>query len=518
MKPFLSTLLAAAGLLATASCMVGPDYRAPEADVAEAWSGPDDAPGRRSGDPSPRWWSELGDPTLDQLIDAACRSNLSLQEAGVRVLEARARLNRSIGDLFPQQQGIGGQVAHARQSGALTPPGVAADSTTSQALFSASWEIDFWGRYRRAIEADRAAFLGSVAAYDDARVTLIADVASSYVRLRTLEERLRVARQNVEAQRESLRIVSVQFKSGATGERDVRQATTQLAQTQAQIPKFEESLRQTRHALAVLLGETPDRIEARLTSPGRIPLAPEGIATGIPRDLLRRRPDVRAAELAAASASALIGVARADLYPAFSLSGTFGFASTRAGGHSLTDLADWPNRAYGLTGGFFMPLFNYGRLTNQVRVQDARFQAAALRYRNAVLNAQREVEDGLATFQCRRQAAALLAQAVEAARRSTALATSQYQGGQTDYTTVILAEQTQLDVEDALAEAQGGVAQGIIAVYRALGGGWQTRQERDVVSDDIKAEMARRTNWGRLLEPSEHLPETPGAENGGTNP
>lgn len=500
-----------AGAMLLTSCMVGPDYKEPKLDLAQEWTDGAKKEGLPGVKDDPRWWRTFEDPTLDQLIEVASRNNLTLQVAGVRVLEARAHLNKTIGELFPQQQGISGQVAYTKLGSALaSPPTARADQTTDQALFSASWEIDFWGKYRRSIESDRAAFLGSLANYDNAMVTLIGDVASSYVSIRTIEERIRVAESNVKAQQESLRIAEAQFKAGASGERDVQQATTQLAQTEAQIPSLQESLRQARNGLALLLGETPDKVEKHLTGTSRIPKAPDNAATGVPRDLLRRRPDVRAAELAAASASAMIGVAKADLYPSFTLSGQFGFASSTVGGSSLADIGNWPNRTLGLTGGFFMPIFNYGRLTNQVRIQDAQFQEAALSYRNTVLSAQREVEDGLASFTCQRLVVVQLAKAATAARRSTELAIVQYRNGQTDYTTVILAEQTQLAVEDALASAQGNVVLGLVSVYRALGGGWEIREGRDVVPDDVKEEMKKRTNWGRVLEPAEHLP---GAKN-----
>ena len=388
-------------------------------------------------------------------------------------------------------------------------PGIDRNYLSDQVLFAASWEIDFWGKYRRAIESDRATYLGTIASYDDALVTLIADVASSYVNIRTLEERLRVARRNLELQQESLRIATVQFGAGETSERDVQQATTQLGQTEAEIPRFEESLSQAKDALALLLGRTPAAVDRYLAGPSRIPAAPATVAAGIPKDLLRRRPDVRAAGLAAASQCALIGVAKAAMYPSFSLAGEFGLTGNNELNNSLSDMFNWQNRAVSAGAGFVFPIFNYGRLINQVRVQDAQFQAAVLSYQNTVLSAQREVEDGLAAFANERRAVTVLARAAAAARRSTELAVIQYKGGQTDYTTVVSAEQNELAVEDSLASTQGNVVLGIISVYRALGGGWQIRQGHDVISDEVKAEMARRTDWGRLLEPARHLP--PGA-------
>ena len=496
--------------LSTASCKVGPNYATPSAKVASHWQENPAVTNRAYGAAEEYWWRCFDDPVLDRLVESAFRNNLSLQVAGVRILETRARLNKSIGNLFPQQQALSGQINYARLDDTVVSaiPGLDRNYLSDQVLFAATWEVDVWGKYRRAIESDRASYLGAIATYDDVLVTLIADVAGSYVNIRTLEERLQVARRNLVLQRESLRIATVQFNAGETSERDVEQATTQTAQTEAAIPRLEESLKQYKNGLAVLLGITPDGVDQHLAGPGHIPTAPPTVAVGIPKDLLRRRPDVRAAGLEAASRSASIGVAKAAMYPSFSLAGEFGLTGSNELNNSLADMFSWQNRALRAGAGFVFPIFNYGRLVNQVRVQDAQFQQAVLHYQNTVLSAQREVEDGLAAFANEQRVVSLLKRAATSARRSAALALVQYKGGQTDYTTVVSAEQNQLAVEDSLASNQGNVALGIIAVYRALGGGWQIREGRDVISDEVKAEMARRTDWGRLLEPERHLPAT----------
>jgi NodT family efflux transporter outer membrane factor (OMF) lipoprotein len=494
-----------------ASCTVGPNYTTPRSKVTGQWMENPAIANRPPGAAETFWWRNFEDPVLNELVEIAYRNNPSLQIAGVRVLEGRARLNKSIGNLFPQQQGIAGQVGYSRLSDGLTSkiPSIDPDYASAQVLFGATWEIDFWGKYRRGIESDRAAYLGSIAAYDDALVTLISDVASSYVNLRTVEERLRVARRNLRTQQDSLRIATVQFEGGETSERDVQQAKAQLAQTESQIPRLEQTLIQTRNGLAVLLGDTPGEVDQRLTGPSHIPVASTNVVAGIPRDLLRRRPDVRAAGLAAASKSALIGVAKAQMYPAFSLSGEFGVSGNNEAGNSLADMFSWESRALNAGAGLVFPVFNYGRLINQVRVQDAQFQEAVLNYQNTVLVAQQEVENGLAAFADQQRAALLLKKATAAAQRSTELALVQYRAGQTDYTTVLTAEQGQLAVEDSLATTEGDVVLAIISVYRALGGGWELRAGHDVISDEVKAEMARRTDWGRLLESSGHLPSSP---------
>ncbi|HEY1435328.1 MAG TPA: TolC family protein [Thermoanaerobaculia bacterium] len=489
-------------LVLASGCLVGPNYTTPKSDVAPQWLPSPAASPKPLNAADAYWWKLFDDPVLDGLVEAAYQNNLTLQIAGVRVLEARAQLNKSIGNLFPQQQGLSGAINWSQVNTPLT-----VNKADDNLLFAASWEIDVWGKIRRGIESDRATYLGTLASYDDALVTVIADVATSYVNIRTAEERLRVASKNVETQKESLRVASVQFKYGETSELDVKQASTLLAQTRAQIPALENTLRQAKDGLALLLGETPDLVDARLTGPSQIPVAPAEATVGIPKDLLRRRPDVRAAGLRAASQSALIGVAVASMYPSFSLTGAFGFASTNLASSSLSDLFTWQSRVAQAGASFFFPIFNYGRLINQVRVQDAQFEEAVLAYQNAVLSAQREVEDGLSAFETSRQALENLETASAASSRTTELSMLQYKAGETTYTTVLTSEQSELTIEDSAASTKGNVALGLISVYRALGGGWELRGDRDVVPDEVKAEMARRTNWGSMLAVADHMPK-----------
>jgi NodT family efflux transporter outer membrane factor (OMF) lipoprotein len=510
-KPAKRAIFFLAGVLVTlaCSCKVGPDYTTPKSSVAGQWMKNPVIAHSSPGVADIYWWRHFNDPVLDSLITNACQNNLSLQAAGVHVLETRAKLNQSIGNLFPQQQGISGQLNYSRLDDGLTSliPGINQNYLQDEALFSATWEMDFWGKYRRGIESDRATFLGSIAAYDDAMVTLIADVASTYVNIRTLQERLQVAERNLATQKESLRIATAQFNAGETSELDVQQATTQLAQTESQIPQLNEALAQNKNGLAVLLGERPDEMDGQLAGPEKIPVAPTNVVVGIPKDLLRRRPDVQEAGLQAAAFSALIGVAKANLYPSFSLSGEFGFSGNNEGNNSLSDIFNWQSHALNAGAGLVMPIFNYGRLINQVRVQDAQFQQAILKYQNTVLAAQQEVENGIASFAGEQKALISLNRAAASSRRSTELAMVQYKGGQTDYTTVLTAEQAELNVENNVAVTKGNVALGLIAIYRALGGGWEIRGDGDVIPDSVKAEMARRTDWGKMLEASHHLPK-----------
>jgi len=313
-------------------------------------------------------------------------------------------------------------------------------------------------------------------------------------------ERLRIARENAEAQRETLNLADIRFRNGEVSETDTEQAKSEYAETRSQIPQLQIGLRQNQHALSILLGRPPSDLEDLLGSGGPIPAAPPQVAIGIPADLLRRRPDIRSAEQQAAAQSALIGATKAELYPAFSLSGTFGFLSTDIGNSDLSDAFDWKSRVVTIGPAVVWNVLNYGQITNQVRAQDAVFQQAILSYQNTVLQAQQEVEDGLASFLGNQETVALLSEAVAAARRSVDLAAAQYRAGATAYTTVLTAQQNLLQQQDQLAVTQGSVAQGLISLYRALGGGWETREAGDLVRADIEETMAKRTDWGGLLQ------------------
>jgi NodT family efflux transporter outer membrane factor (OMF) lipoprotein len=515
-------------LLAVSGCLeVGPDFAAPEAPVAAGWLNAADPRVRMAAPADATWWDAFADPRLSHLIEIAQQQNPTVQIAGVRVLQARAQLGATIGDLYPQKQQVFGEVTHERLSDRESSRGLTRDIAqrsgvrrnlpslddnsfwVTQFGLGASWELDLWGKFRRAIEGANASLLASVASYDDALVSLAAEVASAYVNIRTFEERLRIAQGNALTQRETLRLAEVRFRNGETSETDVAQARSEYAQTQSQIPQLEIGLRQNRHALSMLLGMPPSNLEDLLGPPGPIPAAPAEVAIGIPAELLRRRPDIRSAEQQAAAQSAMIGATKADLYPAFSLSGTFGFLSTDIGGADLGDAFDWKSRVVSFGPAVVWNVLNYGQITNQVRAQDAAFQEAVLSYQNTVLQAQQEVEDALASFLGAQDSVALLAEAVASARRSVDLATVEYREGATDYTTVLTAEQNLLEQQDQLAVTQGSVAQGLISLYRALGGGWQARAGEDFVPDDIKEAMAGRTNWGGLLENA-----SPAAEEG----
>jgi NodT family efflux transporter outer membrane factor (OMF) lipoprotein len=496
----ISALLA---LLAAGCAMVGPDYSRPTVKVEQTWLEIADHKVHPAEGNYKDWWQVFKDPALNGLIDTAYRENLTLRIAGVRVLEARAQLGIAVGEFYPQTQQGAGSYARTRMSERDPSAAYSSQFTFGQteAGLNAAWELDFWGKFRRNIQSADAGLQASIADYDNALVSLTADVATNYILIRTLEKRLAIARENVRLQTESLQIAEARFEGGTTSQRDVEQAKTVLASTEATIPTLETQLRQTQNALCVLLGLPPRDLTSRLQGPQEIPAPPPQVAVGIPADLLRRRPDIRRAELQAMAQCSRIGVAKADLYPAFSLTGAVGFASSDVVNFYLGDVTSWRSRTTSFGPSFQWNLFNYGQITNQVRVQDARFQQLLLAYQNSVLTAQQEVEDNLVAFLQAQERARFLAESTAAAMRSLDLAVIQYREGITDFTTVLTAQQALLTQQNDLAVTLGDISRNLVGVYRALGGGWQIREGQDFVPVEIKEAMAKRTNWGRLLTP-----------------
>jgi NodT family efflux transporter outer membrane factor (OMF) lipoprotein len=495
---------------------VGPEFTPPPVAVSQTWLEAGDQRVKTETTRYRNWWRVFDDPVLDRLIGRAYKENLSLRIAGVRVLEARAQLGIAVGELFPQTQQASGSLQYFRpseQSSQSVFQGSASGTPIrfwqSQIGLGANWEIDFWGKFRRAIEAGNASWLASIANYDNALVSLTANVASSYILIKTFEKRIAIARQNVETQRESLKIAEARYQYGAASQLDVHQAKTVLYNTEASIPPLEAQLRQAKDTLSVLLGLPPSHLADELAGSSDIPVSPPQVIVGIPADLLRRRPDIRSAEQQAAAQCAQIGVTKADLYPAFSLTGSFGFVSTDLGKSSLADMFKWSSRNIQAGPSFQWNILNYGQITNNVRVQDARFQELLITYQNAVLAAQQEVEDNLTAFLRAQEQARSLARSAAAARDAFDLATQQYREGVVDFTTVLVAQQSLLSVQDNLAATLGNIATNLVGVYQALGGGWEVREGKDLIPPEIKEEMAKRTHWGKLLAPASYNPVPP---------
>ncbi|MDJ0949608.1 MAG: efflux transporter outer membrane subunit, partial [Alphaproteobacteria bacterium] len=425
---------------------LGPDFEKPEADVSATFTETADAKVKAEPADYSQWWTTFNDPVLNSLVASARAQNLDLQAAGVRILEARAVLGIATGNQYPQTQQATGSITGNKLGGESPFTSPRNSFTDFQAGFDAAWELDFWGRFARGIESADAGLRASIADYDDLLVSLTAEVASTYTQIREFEERIRLARRNVEIQTRTLQIADVRFRAGAVTELDVTQARANLRSTQALVPEFEIGLRQSQNALSILLGQPPSELRDVLGGDKPIPTAPPEVAVGIPAELLRRRPDIRRAELDAATQSAQIGVARADLFPRFQLVGNIGFEADQA--------KDWfTGRAFNAFGGPTVSwnILNYGRITNNVRAQDARYQQLIVDYQNTVLQAAQEVEDGLAGFIRSQQQARFLAGAVQALTRSVDLSLQQYRTGVVDFQRVLDVQRDLVGRQDDLA-------------------------------------------------------------------
>jgi NodT family efflux transporter outer membrane factor (OMF) lipoprotein len=463
--------------------------------MADGWIAREGYDVPRHAEPIGPWWETFDDPILTDLIVEAYRRNPSLQAAGIRVLEAQARRGIAIGTLFPQtQNAVGGYRRVVASKNTIAPP---PDRSFDEFLlgFDVAWELDLWGAFRRGIESADAEVLAAVADYDDVLVSLLAEVAANYIGIRTSQEGLEVARSNAELQRKSFGIASERAQYGAVTDVDPAQAATLLYDTEAQIPAFEARIDQQASTLSTLLGMPPRRVgellgEARIG----IPAPPADIALGLPADLLRRRPDVRRTERVLAAQSAQIGIAKADLLPHFSLVGSINLDSTDAEKF-------FEGRSFEAFGGptFRWAILNYGRITNNVRVQDARYQALVNDYTSAVLNAQADVESALAAHRGSIRRTASLQQSVDAATRAVDLIGRQYAEGAVDFTTVLLAQDFLVQQQDLLVASRGQDALTVVTLYKSLGGGWEPWVGRSVVSEEDAAAMSERTRWGDLL-------------------
>ncbi len=456
---------------------VGPNYAKPPAPVEEKWI---DSYDKRLVSTTPQnveWWTILNDPVLNSLIQRAYKDNLTLKQAGYRVLQFQAQRAIAAGNLLPQTQ----QASAGYSRNAVSKEAVNTSFVPSRFydLYSAglnlSWELDFWGRLRRNLESANANLNASIEDYDNALVTLIGNVASTYVNVRTFQTRIKLASDNMSLQRETYKIAEAKFNAGSSTKLDVDQALTNLAQVESLIPSLEISLRQAENLLCTLLGIPPQEMQDIIGTASIPKVAPE-LIVGIPAELLRRRPDVLSAERLAAAQSAQIGVAQAQLYPIVSINGVVSWQASK-----FPDLFNSQAMAGSIGPSLQWNILNYGRLVNGVRVQDALFQQAAANYQSVVLKAQQEVENSVTSYLKGHQVVRALAKGVIASEDGARLGTIQFKEGKITFVTLALLQQNLLTQQDQLATAYGNLAQSLIQTYQALGGGWQIRLENNGV-------------------------------------
>jgi NodT family efflux transporter outer membrane factor (OMF) lipoprotein len=459
-------------LLASAllgACAVGPDYREPEVPQADAWharSRPAVTPGTANAQSLAAWWTTLNDPLLDELVARALAGSRTVAEARARVAESRARYGIASAGLFPTLDAD----ASVNDSGTDGDTGAAIDIDSRRQTYvaglDAGWELDLFGGRRRSVEAAGATLAASEADLRDVLVTLLGDVALGYIEVRTAQSRLTNAERNLETQRELLDITRWQSEAGLATALEVEQARSSYEQTRAQLPNIDSTLQAAVNRLSVLTGEPPGALDARLAERRPIPVAPLETAAGVPADVLRRRPDIRAAERRLAAQTAQIGVAQAELYPGLSLTGAISWQAGSAG--DVFDGVRADRSALSLT----MPIFHAGALRQNVRAQGAIAEQALAGYEAAVLAAYEEVENALTAWSNEHRRNESLSAAAGSARIASELALMQYNSGIVDFQTVLNADRNLIVLEDSLAVSDGEITANYVRLYKALGGGW----------------------------------------------
>jgi NodT family efflux transporter outer membrane factor (OMF) lipoprotein len=462
-----SVLVSALGLavLSISGCMVGPNYIPPQTTAPAEWAGAAKTPiGQASVATSgesdlTRWWRQFNDPTMTALVEEAVKANLDLKIAEARLRQARASRGVAVGGLWPSASASGGYQR-------LHKAGTSGDQDLFQAGLDAVWELDLFGGRRRNLESADAGIEAALEGIRDAQVSLVAEVALNYVQLRGYQLEIRVAQNNLKAQQRTAEITRKQFNVGFTSALDVANADSTVAMTEAQIPVYETAERQAIYALSVLLARPPADLLKELSPHGSLPTVPTEVPAGLPSDLLRRRPDIRESEAELHAATAQIGVAIADLFPSFSLTGTVNWNSNL--------LRTWwseASRSFGVGPSVTWPIFQGGAIVSNVRFQEALHDQAFLTYQKTVLAAFQDVENALIAFANEQRHRNALNDAVVANRKAVDLSLQLYAEGQTDFLNVATAQRSLYATEDALVLSNRNIATDLIALYKALGGG-----------------------------------------------
>lgn len=444
---------------------VGPDYIKPEMDLPQEWSNRTDRAQYPDSTDIQKWWTVFRDPTLNILIDKATDQNLDLRLAIARVEEARASLQMAAGDYLPSLDADGSVTRQGNRSTPFSPDG--STDTLYGAGMDTAWELDLFGRIRRSVQASSAEYQASQEDRTDVMISMYAQVASTYINIRTLQARLETTQKNIQSQKEILGLTKSRYKHGLATGLDVAQAEMVLANTQAEIPPLRIDLEHLMNAVDVLLGSHPGRMKHFLTKPDSIPLPPVEIGTGVPADLLRQRPDIRRAERELAAQTARIGMAEAELYPALALSGSLSYTAA-----NLDDMFTSASRSFLFGPTLRWNIFNAGKTRAMIRREEARAQQALVAYELTVLNALSEVADAMTGYREQKIRLRALQDAVQASRDSLHMAQRLYKDGLADFQNVLDAQRSVYAAEDQLDQARGNAALYMVSLYKALGGGW----------------------------------------------
>jgi NodT family efflux transporter outer membrane factor (OMF) lipoprotein len=490
-----------AGLVAASvvtGCTVGPDFKRPDWASPTSWfGGPKEAvrqpPSLPVAEPvDPDWWTLFNDPVLTGLERRVAAENLDVKVAGVRLAESRAQLGVARASLFPT---LGANTSYTRQqpsnnglfavvpsaAGATGASGASGTSTGGvrgnglqpfdlwQGGFDASWEVDLWGGVRRTVESATASSEAATEARRSVLLSSLAEVARDYIQLRGVQAQLQIARDNVQTARQSLNLTQQRAEGGVTTDLDVANASAQLRSTLAQIPTLEQQEAELINALSLLLGQPPNALRADLTTAKPVPPVPPRVPVGLPSELARRRPDIRQAEAQLHAATADIGVAQANFYPSLNLTGSFGLQSLQ-----LNKVFDLTSKQYALGPGLTIPIFQGGQLRSTLQLREAQQQEAAVNFQKTVLQAWHDVDNALTAYQAEQNRRDELVQAVSDYEHALVLAQSRYQEGVADFLTVLVAESSLLGAQLQLADSTTTVSSNLVALYKALGGGWET--------------------------------------------
>lgn len=453
-----------------AGCMTGPDYHRPAIDAPLTFRF-EDKEGREIVNAA--WWEQFQDPTLNDLVRTALAQNKDVKIAAARIEEFFGRLGATRAQLFPQVGAAGGAIRQrATQAGGPSPmpDGIDPVFNSYDATLNMSWEIDIWGRLRRATEAARADLLATEEARRATILTLVASVATSYINLRALDLQLGITRRTVASRMETLKLFELRFKGGVISELELTQARSEFEAVATAIPQIEKQIAQLENALSVLLGNNPGLIaRGRALDQLNRPEVP----AGLPSALLERRPDIRQAEHNLIAANARIGAARALYFPTITLTGLLGSSSA-----ALSGLFTGPARVWSYSGGARLPIFTAGGIAGQVLQAEAQQQQTLLQYQQVIQNAFREVEDALIDNRKSREELAAQLRQAESLRTYARLARLRYENGTTSYLDVLDAERNLFSVELAYTQAQGRVMLAIVNLYKAMGGGWIVEAEK----------------------------------------
>jgi NodT family efflux transporter outer membrane factor (OMF) lipoprotein len=494
-------------LLAFAACTVGPDYEPPEIEVPDYWRAAVEEEMAVDKTALETWWTALNDPVLTDLIRRAELSSLDLAAAVARIQEARALRGVAKGGYWPDivlqgafsrtkisENGVQGQAigTDGDVDGGEGEEGDSGIAPVNDWIFGLdfAWEIDLFGRVRRTVEAATANLQASIEDYRDVLVTLYAEVGAAYIDVRAFQERIRYARDNAESQNQSVQLTQDRFRAGLTSGLDVAQAESNLASTESTIPTLKIGLEASLNRLAVLLGEPPGAVDEELSDPLGVPQASETIMSGVPADLLRRRPDIRRAERLLASQTARIGIATADLYPSFSLTGYVELEAI-----DFADLGDTGSFGWGIIPGFRWNIFAGGKIRNRIRAEEARTEQALVFYEQSILLALEEVENALVAYEQERLRRDRLTAAVDASRRAVELVHTQYISGLTNFQNYLDSQRSLFDLQDQLADSEGQVVKNLVNLNKALGGGWSPA-EADALAMQMPAGQPDSENGG----------------------